>query len=305
MTRLMAYARIAEKTGQHTLAFDHYRQANEIEKARILANPKIAFDSSAKTALTASFIDEFPSAPTNAATVTDDACPIFIVGMPRTCTTLLERILWGLKGVKPQVRMPHLAKLCHKVNGIINIVMHRQLWLELHKIGKICAAIFWPCRILKKGRFLTKKRPYNFRHIDYILTMLSDAPIIHIRRDPRDVYWSIYTRFFSGGHHYSADLQWILQEYELSERLINHFKVIAPDNMLTVDYEALVYQPLVNGIRITDFCGLSWEPTCLDFHKRTAASYTSSELQVRKALNSNGIGRWRRYEAQLGDFDSS
>jgi hypothetical protein len=301
-TRLMAYARLAEKTGQHTLAFDHYHQANKIEKTHILADPKIAFDSGSRVTLTKSFIAEFPSVPSHTASVTDGACPVFILGMPRTGTTLLERIIGGLKGVKTTGENATLSQVVSQSqwdnkhrNAPAPMAKSTQDWQNLR-------SHFLAMSNIKDGRFFTEKMPYNFRHIGYILAMLPDAPIIHMRRDPRDVCWSIYTRFFSGGHHYSADLLWILQEYELCERLMNHFKIIAPNKILTVDYEAFVHDPITQGIRVADFCGLSWDPSCLDFHKSSAASYTSSELQVRKALNNNGIGRWRKYEAHLGTF---
>ena len=99
-TRPMVYARIAEKTNQYPLAFEYYSQANAIEKARIQATPKLSFNSGERTALTDSIIAEFSSFPTQTAPVTEDICPIFIVGMPRTGTTLLERIIRGLAGGK-------------------------------------------------------------------------------------------------------------------------------------------------------------------------------------------------------------
>jgi tetratricopeptide (TPR) repeat protein len=301
-TRLMAYARIAEKTNQYPLAFEYYSQANAIEKARIQATPKLGFNSGERTSLTDSFIAEFPSFPPQTAPVTEDICPIFIVGMPRTGTTLLERIIGGLAGVKTTGE-----------NSTLSQVVSQSKWDSKHRNAQppmakstqdwqYMRSQFLAMANIKGEAFFTEKMPYNFRFVGYILGMFPDAPIIHIRRDPRDVCWSIYSRFFAGGHHYSADLQWILQEYELSECLMDHFKAIAPDKILTVGYEALVHDPLIQTRRVADFCGLTWDPSCLDFHKNTTASYTSSELQVRKALNKLGIGRWRNYETHLKGF---
>jgi hypothetical protein len=129
--------------------------------------------------------------------------------------------------------------------------------------------------------------------------MFPEAPIIYMRRDPRDVGLSIYSRYFSDGHYYATELGNIAHFIGASQRLMSHWKTVYPDRILDVEFERLVAEPEQQTRRLADFCGLEWHPDCLDFHQRDDASYTYSEAQVREPLNAKGIGRWRRYADML------
>lgn len=146
---------------------------------------------------------------------------------------------------------------------------------------------------------MTDKMPQNFQHVGMILSTFPAARVIQMRRDPRDVCWSIFTRMFHAGHNYACDFESLAHAYAVSRQLMDHWAALAPDRVLDVSYEALVADPLVQGQRITDFCELPWSARCLDFHKTISTSFTFSELQVREAINEQRIGRWQPFERQL------
>jgi hypothetical protein len=148
-------------------------------------------------------------------------------------------------------------------------------------------------------RWLTDKMPHNFRHVGLIALAFPHAPIIYLRRDPRDVCLSIYSRPFPDGHRYACDLSAIAHFHRQSERLMAHWQRIMPHRILQVSYEDLVAEPTRVTQEITEFCGVPWQASCLEFHLQTAGSFTFSELQVREPLNSKGVGRWRNYERHL------
>jgi hypothetical protein len=141
--------------------------------------------------------------------------------------------------------------------------------------------------------------PHNFRHIGLITQVFPDAPIIYMSRDPRDVCLSIYCRLFPDVHRYAVDLTWLGHFYGASEQLKKHWLTAFPNRILNVAYEDLIENPIDKTKEMAAFCDLDWRPDCLNFHKNTATSFTFSELQVRKPINREGIGRWRNYEKQL------
>lgn len=300
--RLMAYAHIAEKVGQYAQAFDYYTQANHIEQARVQNNPKLAFSLKDETAHINRLIAAFPTLPTTTAQVTNEPCPIFIVGMPRSGSSLVERILGGLTGVHTSGENMTLSDVISQNNWDIKTRKAAEPMAKNSEDWQQMRSQYLALSYAKGCDFFTEKMPFNFYHVGHILAMLPDAPIVHMRRNPTDVCWSIFSRFFSAGRSYGVSLELTLREYELCERLMEHFKAIAPNRILTVDYQQFVHHPVAQGKRLAEFCRLPWNPTCLEFHVNDAANYTSSELQVRQAINTDGIGRWHKYQAWLGDF---
>jgi hypothetical protein len=144
--------------------------------------------------------------------------------------------------------------------------------------------------------------PLNFRHIGLICAMFPEAPIIYMRRDPRDVALSIYSRHFSDGHYYATECANIAHFIGASQRLMAHWKMVYPEHILELEFEQLIARPEPETRRLARFCGLEWQPNCLDFHQRDDASYTFSEAQVREPLNTKGIGRWVRYADMFAPF---
>jgi len=147
--------------------------------------------------------------------------------------------------------------------------------------------------------FLTDKMPNNYHHVGMILSMFPSAKIIQMRRDPRDVCLSIYTRSFPDGHNYACSFDTLAHAYKLCTELMDHWRRIAPDRVIDIHYERLVEDPLSEGKKITTFCGLEWNDKCLAFHEDITSSFTFSEMQVREAIHDQRIGRWKHVQEYL------
>jgi tetratricopeptide (TPR) repeat protein len=227
--------------------------------------------------------------------------PIFIVGMVRSGTTVVEHILGGLDGVSMGGEADAIEVVASKYYWSVNRDQAKPIRdLDTADWDKL-AAEYWQLQTVPKSR-VTDKMPLNFRHIGLICAMFPGAPIIYMQRDPRDVALSIYSRYFSDGHYYATELANIAHFIGASQRLMAHWKKAYPDRILELGFEQLVAKPEPETRRLARFCGLEWQPNCLDFHQRDDASYTFSEAQVREPLNTKGIGRWRRYADKFAPF---
>ncbi len=224
--------------------------------------------------------------------------PLFILGMPRSGTTLVEKMLATWDNIEAGGE-----------NEAIEFIAQRYYWditkkraalpsaLEVSALEKM-ATQYW-ARTPSKAEILTDKMPHNFRHIGLICQIFPSAPVLYMKRDPMDVCLSIYSRLFPDGHPYACDLKAIADFYAASDRLLDHWKKLFPDRILEVQYERLVEDPKAVTREIASFCGLQWHKQCLEFHKANSSSFTFSELQVRQPLNKDGLGRWQQYGALL------
>ncbi|GHF10373.1 sulfotransferase [Kordiimonas sediminis] len=224
--------------------------------------------------------------------------PIFILGMPRSGTTLVEKILGGDEAVTMGGELETMEMVAASYFWDVERgkrpqprQMHPADWAVLAKEYR--ASI--PC----STPFITDKMPHNFRHAALISQTFPDSPIIYMRRDPRDVCQSIFSRQFPDGHPYSCDQEWLAHMYHQSVLLMEHWKEVCPTRIMDVSYEQLAKNPEQEARRIVAFCGLEWSDSMLDFHTRNDTSFTFSELQVRQPINVKGIGRWRHYQTEL------
>ena len=297
-----AHARL----GEAETAFAHYAAANSRQKENFLASAE-AYDVVASQSECDEILRQFAQSTHYADVPSDRATPIFILGMPRSGTTLVERMLAQLPMVTAGGENETLGFLKTRYRLDINAGkygipqrMTAVQWSELSQLYFEKTEVY---NSLSSARdpyhFVTDKMPHNFYHVGMILSLFPTARIIQLRRDPRDVCWSIFTRMFPDSHRYSCDLESIAHAYHISCQLMDHWARMAPARVLDVSYEALVGDPDSQGQRITNFCGLPWSGRCLEFHKSIAPSFTFSELQVRQAINEQSIGRWKPFARQL------
>lgn len=293
-----AAGRAREKLNQHGDAFAAFARGNNKHKARLAARNAL-YDSMAVEADTTQLIELFPTYKNNLKSpVSADPTPLFILGMPRSGTTLMEKILSCLEGVSPggeneamefialqyywRVKRGEMAKPADLKNASIQEMVHD----------------YW-ARSPHSDRFITDKMPHNFRHVGLICRLFPTAPVIYMKRHPMDVCLSIYSRLFPDGHRYACDLEWLGHFYAESERLRQHWLTTHSSRVLQINYSELIDDPENITKRAADFCGLEWSKKCLSFHKTTSNSHTFSELQVRKPLNRDGINRWHLYKPEL------
>lgn len=222
--------------------------------------------------------------------------PIFVVGMPRSGTSLVEQILASHPEihaigepalVDPLFRMPDEASapgLAERINA-----WSRE---DVRALGR--SYLLSARQRAGNERRTVDKRTDNFRHVGLINLMLPEARIINCRRDPMDVGLSCYSRLFTTGHEYSYVLSEIGLYYEAYKRLMAHWRSLLPaSRLLEVDYEALVAEPDANIRRMLDFCGLPWNENCLRFFETKRPVRSSSLTQVRAPIHTRSVGRWK------------
>ena len=237
--------------------------------------------------------------------------PIFIVGMPRSGSTLIEQILSSHSQVDGTLELPNILSLSqrlrrHTVNGIapgypqvLELLNRKELarfgleFIEDTRSHRQCAPLF------------IDKMPNNFRHIGLIKLMLPRAKIIDSRRNPLDCCFSGFKQLFAEGQEFSYSLADIGQYYRDYVRLMNHWDDVLPGFVLRVNNEDVIADLEREVFRLLEFCGLPFEQACLDFHKTQRNVRTPSSEQVRRPVNSAGVGQWRKYSSLLDPLKQS
>lgn len=237
--------------------------------------------------------------------VSDDR-PIFVLGMPRSGTSLVEQILAS------HSRVTGTGELAYFPVSVFDTMKKADprgypgaaSALEKDDVERIAANYLENARSgIDPGYLHTDKLPGNFLFIGMIRLAFPNARIIHCTRDPRDTCISLFKTFFpSGGHHFSYNID-VLREYHcLYEKLMDHWNSLFGEDIIEVNYETLVRNP-ESGIRtLLDQVGLEFEPECLEFHKTRRVVRTASAGQVRKPIFTSSIGSWERYKPFIPDL---
>ena len=231
--------------------------------------------------------------------------PVFIVGMPRSGTTLVEQIVSSHPEVLGAGELLYLPQL---ETSLTQSQQSRTPFPE-------CCAALAPdtAAALAKGYLdqllalpgadgktrIIDKLPGNFLMLGLIALLFPAARVIHCRRDPLDTCLSVFAQKFTGHHPYANDLSEIGNYYREYERLMAHWRSVLPIPMLEVDYEDVVADLPGSARQLVGFCGLAWDERCLAFHENQRPVRTASAWQVRQPLYRHAVGRWRHYEAHL------
>jgi len=235
--------------------------------------------------------------------------PIFVIGMPRSGTTLVERIISSHPDVHSAGELQNFALALKRASGsrtplLIDIdTITRSQDVDWQKVGEDYLTSTRP-DTGSKPRFIDKL-PHNFLYVGAIANALPNAKIICLRRDPMDTCLSNFRQLFSVGspyHDYSFDLLNTGRYYILFDRLMAHWKQLFPGRILEVDYETLVDAQEASSRQLLEFCGLPWNDACLNFESNQAPATTASAVQVREPIYRNALKRWKQYEAQLTDL---
>jgi len=230
--------------------------------------------------------------------------PVFIVGMPRSGTTLVEQILSSHPEVWGGGELTELGNIVVSLPSelgdnegypsclarITSKALDGQAMRYLRYLSDISPA---------ETSVVVDKMPDNFRFLGFIQLLFPDARIIHCKRDPIDTCLSGYFQYFSGGHLYSYDLQNIGMYYRMYERLMEHWDNVLDIPILEVQYEELVQHQESISRSMLEFCGLEWSSRCLQYFKETRNVVTASYDQVRQPVYSRSVGRWKHYEKYL------
>ena len=230
---------------------------------------------------------------------------IFIVGMPRSGTSLVEQILSSHPGVFGGGELPFLEKEINK----IFLKFKKGNYLDKDKIQKLIV----DCRndYLEKisnynqsSKIFTDKAPLNFRFIGFIKYLFPNAKIINCRRDPMDIIWSNFKNYFSNSMPFTNDLEDLGHFYKLYENLITFFRKKFPKIIYDVEYPKLVRNPEIEIRELLNFCELKWDDNCLNHHKNERAIKTASSTQARKPIYKTAIKSSDRYKEYLKNIKS-
>ena len=231
------------------------------------------------------------------------ARPIFILGMPRSGSTLVEQILASHPQVHAAGELPNLHAVVETVETAGREIIFPQSILSLDADGlrRLGQAYLASLPTLPAGKTrITDKMLANFLYVGLIRLILPNARIIHTMRDPVDTCLSCFSRLFVD-LPFSYDLGELGRYYRMYHELMAHWRSVLPAGaMLDVVYENVVDNLEEQARRLIDFCGLPWDDRCLAFHETSRPVATSSNVQVRQPLYRTSVERWRRYEANLG-----
>jgi tetratricopeptide (TPR) repeat protein len=233
-----------------------------------------------------------------------DRSPIFIVGLPRSGSTLIEQILASHSMVEGTHELSDLGRLTQQIPkkfGAGEEYPEVMCLLDQIHFGKIGARYISQTRRHRAGRaHFVDKNPNNFAHVGLLHLILPNAKIIDARRHPLDSCFGSYKQLFAKGQSFTYDLMEIGEYYLQYRRLMDHWHEVLPGFVLEVHYEDVVAD-LENQVRrILEYCELPWEDECLRFHETERAVKTASSEQVRQPIYSSSVNLWRNYESQLG-----
>ena len=296
-----ALGKACEDAGQYARAFDEWQQGNAQKRAQI------EYDAAAELERLPLIAARFDRALFDRLAEAGDpsSLPIFIVGMPRSGSTLVEQILAGHGQVHAGGELTNLDRLVRAVRDGAGRPIPFPAWAEaldaraVRQLGQTYLASLPP---LPPGKTrITDKLPTNFLYIGLIHLILPQARILHTVRDPIDTCLSCYTRLFQDGVPYGYDLAELGGYYRAYRELMDYWhRVLPAGTLLDVRYEDVVDDLEAQVRRLLEFCGLPWDDRCLKFHEVRRPVATSSNVQVSRPLYRSSVERWRRYEPFLG-----
>ena len=300
-----ALAKALEDCGDYVRAFEHWRKGNDLKREQIDYDEKSAIElfQRLRGVFDGGLFDR------SRGEGDPSSAPIFVLGMPRSGSTLIEQILAS----HPQIHgAGELNDLDAAVSSVLGTGGRPAPYPEcipsldgatLRRIGQAYLS-----RLLSRlpsctdGKVrIVDKLPGNFVHIGLIRLILPNARIIHTVRDPLDTCVSCYSKLFTSGQSFSYDLAELGRYYRGYREVMTHWQsVLPPEALRDVVYEDVVDDLEGQARRMIDYCGLPWDDRCLSFDKTSRTVKTASAVQVRKPLFRSSVQRWRKYEAGLG-----
>jgi len=226
--------------------------------------------------------------------------PIFIMGLPRSGTTLVEKILSTHRLVSTLGEMNSLAfSIMHCVGphqGKLDLIQ-RSASIDFELLAEKYTHATRGYGI--KSDYLIDKTPLNFLYIGLIKTAFPKAKIIHVRRHPLDSCFAMYKTLFRMGYPFSYDLSDLAEYYISYHRLMHHWRETYGDEIFDLDYESLVQDPENNIRSLLYYCDLDWQDDLINFHKNNSTSATASAAQIRKPIYQSSLYKWKKFEIQL------
>jgi tetratricopeptide (TPR) repeat protein len=295
-----ALAKELEDLGEYRESFEYRSRGAKLRRAHTVYQPEN--DLVTMAAITKAFDSEIF---TKINSSCDNSSPVFILGLPRTGTTLLERILNSHSQIHSAGELNVFAReLVGQVRSKFGAAVPRDRFVELSSqidFTELGEAYIRGTAALTGGcPHFIDKLPLNYLYAGLIHLALPNARIIHLRRHPMAACYAIYKQLFQGAYPFSYSLEEMGHYYVAYSQLMDHWRQVIPAVAMTeIHYEDLVMQTEAEARRILDFCGLQWEEQCLSFYRQKSASTTASAAQIRQPPHTRSVDQWRHYEEQL------
>ena len=297
-----ALGKIYNDIGDYDQAFANYQTGNEIR------NKTIIYDADENSNFTNKIINTFTDELIHElqAGGSQSEIPVFVLGTPRSGTTLAEQIISSHSLVHGAGELKYITQ---QINQLKHYANNSKIYPEIIKAlnksdiknmsNNYLDKVILKCtgeNILR----ITDKMPNNFLHIGFIMMLFPNARIIHCKRHPLDSCLSIYFTMFVNQHRYSFDLKNIGHWYKDYLHLMEHWNKLFGDKILTIEYDDTVNNLEGTAKKMIDFCGLEWDENCLDYHQAQRDVSTASLWQVRQPVYKTSLDRWKRYDKHIG-----
>jgi tetratricopeptide (TPR) repeat protein len=296
-----ALAKALEDRGDCEAAFAHYAEGARIRRAAL------HYDADETTRFTDRLIAQFSSAFLVGRVQQGSPAPdpIFVVGLPRSGSTLIEQMLASHSAIEGTMELPDLGMIAKALGGgkmRDGAYPEALSALDPDALARLGEQYIARTRVQRKTRrpFFIDKMPNNFQHIGLIRLILPNAKIIDARRHPMAGCFGAFKQHFARGQAFSYDLTDLGRYYADYVRLLDHFDRVQPGAVLRVRYERVVKDPEGEIRRLLAYCGLPYEAACLEFYTNERAVRTASSEQVRQPIYLSGLDHWRQFEPWLG-----
>ncbi len=293
--------KMREDLGRYDDAFAAYREGNRLKHGTIRADEKN--DDAVVERIIATFDSTLFAARHGQGHAAPGKTPVFIVGMPRSGTTLLEQILASCQDVHGGGELRFISEIAEETfrgpqARAFPLTVPDLPPEKLADMGRQYMERAWS--LAPQAAVLVDKMPENFFYVGLIRLMLPQAKIIHIMRDPMDSCLSCYGLLFDGDKQaFSYDLEMLGRYYTRYAHVMAHWHAVLPDTILALRYEDLVQNTAAEARRVLDYIGLPWDERCLEFHRNPRRVDTASAAQVRKPIYTGSMKRWQRFEKHL------
>ena len=296
-----ALGKAYDDAAEHEPAFRHYAAGNAIRSAQL--GYRAAETSAAVDAIIAACTPEFFASRADAGDPTPD--PIFILGMPRAGSTLIEQILASHSAIEGTMELPDIPALALGLGREMHDDGRR--WIEAlaetppEQLAELGASFLQRTAVQRKTDkpFYIDKLPNNWLYTAFIRLILPNAKIIDARRHPLDCCWSNFRQHYAKGQAFSYDLSAMGAYYRDYVRLVAHIDAVQPGRIHRMIHEALLDDPEAEVRALLAYLGQPFEDACMAFHSNARAVRTASSEQVRRPINRDGVGQWHPYEAWL------
>lgn len=296
-----ALGKMYEDCGVYDKSYQHYETANALEDAQCQFSK--ARNTNIVNQIQSYFNNDFIEQ--CAVSGSSSEVPVFVIGMPRSGTTLIEQIIASHPDCYGSGELYWFGQIESRLNAVLQSTEHYPD--NISSLDNNSASLLaneylsYLAKISgnKDYKKITDKLPGNFLHIGLISMLFPKAKFIHCKRNPMDTCFSIYSIYFPGSMSFSFNQENIASVYNDYHKLMSHWQKVLGDKIITVEYEDLINHQEEESRRIINFIGLDWSDSCLNFYNNKNSVKTVSAFQVKKGLYNTSINRWKNYKENL------